>query len=65
VTIHRALASDSLDSIQVGPMPVARFDRVPLARSVLEPSTPLGWIGTVLGVVRPVLGLDHAEAALR
>ena len=50
--------------IQVGPMPITRFDRVPLAGPVLEPPRAVGHIGTVLGLAGPVLGLDRPEAAL-
>jgi hypothetical protein len=46
-------------------MLVARLDCVPLAGSVLKPSTPLRDIRAVLGMPRSVLGLDQPEALLR
>jgi hypothetical protein len=49
----------------VGPVPVARLNRVPLAGPVLEPSTPFGQIRAVLGMAGAVLGLDHPKAAVR
>src|ERR1035441_315241 len=57
--------TDPPHGIQIRPVTVTRLDRVPLAGPVLEPPTPLGHIGTVLGVAGPVLGLDHPEAMLR
>ena len=46
-------------------MTVARLHGVPLAGTVLEPPPPDGGVGAVLGVARPVLGLDEPKAALR
>ena len=53
--------SNSLDRIQVSPMPVARLDRVPLAGTILEPAPPLGQVRAMLGMASSV-GLDHPEA---
>ena len=53
-------------AVEVGSVPVARLDGVPVACVVLEPTVPLGDVRTVLGVPGPVLfGLDHPEATLR
>ena len=60
----RTRTSNPLDRVKVGPVAVARFHRVPFAGPVLEPTTPDGGVGTVLGVPGPVLGLDHPKAAL-
>jgi hypothetical protein len=46
-------------------VPVAGFDRVPLAGSVLEPPTPYREVGAMLGVAGPILRLDESEALLR
>jgi hypothetical protein len=43
-------------------VPVVGFDRIPLASTVLEPTTSLGQVGAVLGVAGTVAGLDHPEA---
>ena len=64
---HRANlreSADPLDRGQVGPVPFACLDGVPLAGSVLKPPTPLGDVRAVLGVACPVLGHDHPEATL-
>ena len=42
-------------------MPIAGHDRVPLARSILEPAPPSESVRAVLGVAGAVFGLDHAE----
>lgn len=47
---------------KVGPVAVARLDRVPPTGGVLEPHPPLGEVGTVLGVPGAVLGVDEPEA---
>jgi hypothetical protein len=39
-------------------MPVMRLDRVPLAGSVLEPTSLFGQVPTVLGVAGTFAGLD-------
>jgi hypothetical protein len=44
---------------------IAGFDRMPLASSVLEPTSPLGNVGAMLGVASPILGLDEPEALVR
>ena len=44
---------------------VARLDRPPLARAVLEPAPPLRPVGAVPGMAGAILGLDHAEALVR
>ncbi len=46
-------------------MAIARFDRVPLAGSVLEPPSPFGDVGAVLSMARPIIGLDESEALAR
>ena len=56
---------DPLDRVQVRPVAVAGLDRVPLAGPILEPPSPFGDVGTVLGVSSPVLGMNQPEAALR
>ena len=43
-------------------MSIARLDRVPLTRSVLEPPPPLGRVRAVLGVASSVFSLDETEA---
>ena len=53
----------TLSGIQIGLVAIAGFDRVPLGGPVLEPPTPLGDVGAVLGV--PGLVLDEPEALLR
>jgi hypothetical protein len=55
--------TDPLDGIQVGTVPVASIDRVPLAGPVLEPPPPFRDVGAVLGVSGLVL--DEPEASLR
>jgi hypothetical protein len=65
VAIETEGSANPLDRIQVGPVPVARLDGVPLASGILEPTTPFSDVGTVLGVTCSILGLDHPEAALR
>jgi len=45
-------------------VPVARLDRVPLAGSVLEPTTPLRDVRAALSMAGPTLGLDHPKASL-
>jgi hypothetical protein len=52
----------TLDGIQVGPVPVAGFDRVPLAGPVLEPTTPSRGVGAVLGMTSLVLDKPGAIA---
>jgi hypothetical protein len=37
-----SLDQDALDHIQVGPVPVTSFDRVPLPRGILELTSLLG-----------------------
>jgi hypothetical protein len=49
VAIETEGSANPLDRIQVGPVPVARLDGVPLAGGILEPPTPLGDVGAVLG----------------
>jgi hypothetical protein len=56
--------ADPLNRRQVGPVPLARFHRVPLADGTLEPTTPLGHIRAMHGVASTVLGLDEPEAPL-
>lgn len=62
---QRSRTPDPLNRFQVGPVAVAGFNRVPLAGPVLEPPTPHGEIGAMLGVPGPVLRLDESEAPLR
>ena len=54
-----------LNGIQVRPMTVARFYGVSPAGTVFDPAPPHGEVRTVLGVDRPVLGLDEPDAALQ
>ena len=42
-------------------MTVARIDGVAVPGPILEPASPLGQVGAVLGMASPVLGLDHPE----
>ncbi len=60
VAIETEGSANPLDRIQVGPVPVARLDGVPLARPVLEPTSPLQGHWAVLGV--PCVVLDEPEA---
>ena len=46
-------------------MAVAGFHGLPLAGCVLEPPTPNGQVGAVLGVPSAILGLDEPEASVR
>jgi hypothetical protein len=52
--------TNPLDHIEVCPVAVACLDRVPLAGIVLEPTTPVGQIWAVLGVVGNALGEPEA-----
>ena len=46
-------------------MTVTGFDRVPLAGSIFEPTSPLWQVGAVLAMSSPVAGLDHPKALAR
>ena len=54
-----------LNRVQVGPVPVTRFDGMPLAGAVVKPPTSYCVAGTRLSVTSSVLGMNHPQALLR
>ena len=57
----RECLCNPLDHIQVGPVAFARFDGAPLPRGVLQPTSPRGQKGAVLGMACPDFHLDHPQ----